>query len=222
VNLDGSFNNTISNNTASGNTYEGVFVTGASVRNTFTNNTISCNGLGCTTQPGTGDGVRVTGESSGNTFINNAIFNNAGYGVQVKGSGTVGNAILSNSIYSNADLGIYLSDGGNDHQPPPDSVTAQLQASVITVSGTVIARNGYTGMFQVQVFGNQGLFVNPDFSQQGEQLLGSGNFRAGEFTLAVPEGTWPSGTTSYITVTATPVDGLLNTSEFSTAAGVTQ
>jgi len=213
--LDGSFNNTISNNTISGNKGVGVLVTGASVNNTFTNNTISCNGLGCTDKPGTGSGVRVEDKSSGNTFVNNAIFNNSGNGVNVSGSGTIGNAILSNSIYSNSETGIFLSDEGNGDQSRPESVTAQLAGISITVSGTVVG--GRSGLYQVQVFGNTG---NKGNDQQGEQLLGSGNFSRGAFTITVPEGTWPSGTTKYVTLTATPVDGPRNTSEFSAAAEV--
>jgi parallel beta-helix repeat protein len=210
VTLDGSFSNTISNNTISGNTGDGVAVTGASTSNTFTNNTISTNGV---------DGVSVRGASSANTFINNTISSNSGSGVSVSGSGTVGNAILSNSIYSNSNRNpeISLSDGGNDVQPPPDSVMAQLQASSILLSGNVIAREGYSGRFLVQVFGNQ------ENVRQGEQFLGSSVVSAGPFTpFTVPVGTWPSGTTSYITITATPVDGLSNTSEFSMTAEVAQ
>lgn len=216
-----STNNDITNNTISGNKGVGVLVTGTSVNNAFTNNTISCNGLGCADKPGTGSGVRVEDKSSGNTFVNNAIFNNSGNGVNVSGLGTIGNAILSNSIYSNSLTGIFLSDGGNRGQQPPDVATAVLQEGSITVHGTLKPDKDHPGLFEVQVFGNQGLFGNEGFGQQGEQLLGSGNFRAGEFDLVVPEGTWPSGITNYVTVTATPVDGVRNTSEFSTARQVT-
>jgi parallel beta-helix repeat protein len=163
------------------------------------------------------DGVAVTGASAGNTFTNNTISGNSDYGVSVSGSGAVGNAILSNSIYLNTDGGILLSNGGNDGQPAPESVTAQLQGSSILVSGNVIARDGYSGMFQLQVFGNQ------DNVRQGKQFLGSSVVSAGALTpFTVPVGTWASGTTDYITVTATPVDGLPNTSGFSIAAAVTQ
>lgn len=216
VHLEGSSSNTISNNTINYNgcgcvdpapgTGDGVLVTGASASNAFTNNTISNS---------TVDGVGVTGASSDNTFINNIIFNNSGYGVIVSGSGTVGNAILSNSIYLNSDPGIVLSDGGNAEQPTPDVVTAELQGSAISVSGTVTASEGYSGLFQVQVFGIQSNV------QQGKQLLGSSDVSAGAFTLTVSQGTWPVGATTYVTVTATPVDGRQSTSEFSTAAQVT-
>ena len=130
----------------------------------------------------------------------------------MSGSGTIGNAILSNSIYSNNEWGIHLIDGGNDGQQPPESVTAQRQEKSITVSGNLAGDR--KGLFQVQVFGNT---VK---DQQGAQLLGSGNFAVGAFTITVPEGTWASGTTTHVTVTATPVDGPQNTSEFSTAAQV--
>ena len=84
------------------------------------------------------------------------------------------------------------------------------------MGGTVIAREGYSGRFLVQVFGNQ---AN---TRQGTQFLGSSVVSAGAFTLfTAPAGTWPSGTTTYVTVTATPVDGSQNTSEFSMAVGVT-
>jgi len=241
VSLDDSSNNTISNNTISGNASDGVAVTGASVGNTFTNNTIkgntangvtldgsslntftnntiSGNGCGCESpDPGTGDGVAVTGAGVDNSFTNNTISGNTVDGVSVSGSGTVGNAILSNSIYSNSDGGIALSNGGNNGQPAPESVTAQLQGSLILVSGNVIARDGYSGMFQVQVFGNQ------EYVRQGKQFLGSSVVSAGALTpFTVPVGTWASGTTDYVTITATPVDGMRNTSEFSMPAAVTQ
>ena len=158
------------------------------------------------------DGVFVTGASTNNDISSNAIYGNTRNGVRVSGSGTIGNAILSNSIYSNEDWGIHLIDGGNDGQQPPESVTAQRQEKSITVSGNLAGDR--KGLFQVQVFGNT---VK---DQQGAQLLGSGNFAVGAFTITVPEGTWASGTTTHVTVTATPVDGPQNTSEFSTAAQV--
>jgi parallel beta-helix repeat protein len=158
------------------------------------------------------DGVFVTGASTNNDISSNAIYGNSRNGVYVSGSGTIGNAILSNSIYSNKDWGIHLIDGGNDGQQPPESVTAQRQEKSITVSGSLAGDR--KGLFQVQVFGNT---VK---DQQGAQLLGSGNFAVGAFTITVPEGTWATGTTTHVTVTATPVDGPQNTSEFSTAAQV--
>jgi parallel beta-helix repeat protein len=176
----------------------GVTVTG----NTIFNNTV--------------DGVGVTAvsanTSTNNVISSNTIYGNSRNGVHVSGSGTIGNAILSNSIYSNNEWGIHLIDGGNDGQQPPESVTAQRQEKSITVSGNLAGDR--KGLFQVQVFGNT---VK---DQQGAQLLGSGNFAVGAFTITVPEGTWASGTTTHVTVTATPVDGPQNTSEFSTAAQV--
>jgi hypothetical protein len=161
------------------------------------------------------DGVGVTAvsadASTNNVISSNAIYGNARNGVRVSGQGTIGNAILSNSIFANAYFGIVLSNNGNDGQQPPESVTAELQGSSIRVRGTVPG----SGMFQVQAFGNIAE------GQQGEQLLGA-SVSIGSFDFTVPAGTWPSGTTNYVTVTATPVDGPQNTSEFSTAAQVTQ
>jgi hypothetical protein len=184
------------------NASDGVLLadgTGVTVRgNTIFNNSV--------------DGVFVTGASTNNVISSNTIYGNSRNGVHVSGSGAIGNAILSNSIYSNKDWGIHLIDGGNDGQQPPESVTAQRQEKSITVSG--ILAGDHNGLFQVQVFGNT---VK---DQQGAQLLGSGNFAVGAFTITVPEGTWASGTTTHVTVTATPVDGPQNTSEFSTTAQV--
>ena len=214
--LDGSYNNTISNNTITGNTGDGVNVTAASYGNNFSDNKITDNTM---------DGVAITGASVNNTFTSNTISCNGlvctdkpgtGYGVNVSGSGTIGNAILSNSIYRNSNPGITLSDGGNGYQKAPVSVTAQLQGTSIVVSGKVEAVGGYSGLFQVQVFGN----INDD--RQGTQLLGSSDLPAGAFTITVPEGTLPSGATpKYVTVTATPVEGAQNTSEFSTGTVIT-
>jgi len=216
------------NDTTTGACGSGVVVEGGSqltiqgftIANNASDGVLLADGTGVTVTgniifDNTVDGVGVTAvsadASTNNVISSNAIYGNARNGVRVSGQGTIGNAILSNSIFANAYFGIVLSNNGNDGQQPPESVTAELQGSSIRVRGTVPG----SGMFQVQAFGNIAE------GQQGEQLLGA-SVSIGSFDFTVPAGTWPSGTTNYVTVTATPVDGPQNTSEFSTAAQVTQ
>ncbi|WP_158248997.1 right-handed parallel beta-helix repeat-containing protein [Mycobacterium sp. ENV421] len=167
---------------------------------TITGNTISDNG---------GDGVSIIGAD--NVLNANTIAHNTGDGVAVSAATSTGNSILSNSIHSNAGHGIALTYGANGGQPAPSSVSATLvdNETQVRVHGTVTAVGGYSGQFEVQVFGSP---PSEGVNAQGRHLLGSFTTSAGDFSQDFsvgPDDQW-------ITVTATPVTAPANTSEFST------
>ena len=135
--------------------------------------------------------------------------------------GGVGNSILSNSIYANALLaattadGISLRNGGNADQAAPVIDTAAFLDGRIAVTGTLTLPDRYTGDYRIQVFFNPSTTAS---SVQGQQLLGTivVNF-ADERTKAFSGAfvSVPSSPGNYVTATATPSTGDLNTSEFS-------
>lgn len=149
---------------------------------------------------------------------NNTISGNTGSGITVNGSSSTGNGIIGNSIFGNSGVGIALTNGGNDGQPTPVVSTAKLTGtSKITVSGIVTPSGSYSGVYQVQVFANP---TSDAGNVQGRLLLGTFNTAAGSFTAQIDRGSTKLG--DFITVTATPVTGALNTSELSAAAPVGQ
>lgn len=145
----------------------------------------------------------------------NTITGNGGGGVSVNGAGSAGDAILSNVIAANRGGGIVLTNGANRAQPAPVVDSVVLGGTTLTVRGSVSGSGLYNGPFQVQVY----LSPATDAGDvQGRALLGTlfaapGVFIAEFNDVAALPGDW-------ITVTATPLIGALNTSPFSTARAV--
>ncbi len=229
---------TVAASSVTGNGLNGIEFDGIS-KAVVTDTTISGNGIGGT--PASADGIQlnnavdvtVGGSTiSGNAkagirstnsdtvaVSNNVITGNGAVGVVVDGG--VGNSILSNSIYANALLaattadGISLRNGGNADQAAPVIDTAAFLDGRIAVTGTLTLPDRYTGDYRIQVFFNPSTTAS---SVQGQQLLGTivVNF-ADERTKAFSGAfvSVPSSPGNYVTATATPSTGDLNTSEFS-------
>jgi parallel beta-helix repeat protein len=182
---------------------DGVQVTGAKDL-LITGNNISGNGS---------DGIHLE-DSTDAEITSNTLSGNTADGVMVKGG--QGNAILSNSIFGNTGKGINLSDGGNDSQAAPviDSASLTAGSSQLVVKGKVIAEQGYTGKFEVQVFYTPASTTVTDV--QGQQLIYTTTTDAEptSFTFTIPvSSSVVSG--GFITATATPTTKPTNTSEFS-------
>ena len=182
---------------------DGVQVTGAKDL-LITGNNISGNGS---------DGIHLE-DSSDAEITSNTLSGNAADGVMVKRG--QGNAILSNSIFGNTGKGINLSDGGNDSQAAPviDSASVTAGSSQLVVKGKVIAEQGYTGKFEVQVFYTPASTTISDV--QGQQLIytATTDTEPESFTFTIPvSSSVVSG--GFITATATPTTKPTNTSEFS-------
>jgi hypothetical protein len=147
----------------------------------------------------------------------NAISANRGNGVTVNGPGSTGNEILSNSIFSNDGLGIDLANGGNASQPAPvlDSVVRLVGEKTLAVAGSLAATTGYSGHYRLQFFASPYADAQNPAAVEGRTLLGEITQAAGPFTATFARGTAFLG--DWITVTATPIAGAANTSEFSDA-----
>ena len=145
------------------------------------------------------------------TIQDNTIAANGANGVAVTGSGSDGIKILSNSIYGNSGQGIVLDGGANGGQHAPSGVVAQLvTGNKVKVDGNIAGVGGYAGQFTLQVF------ASPAGEAGGKVFLGQLTNVAGTFTGLVDAGAVQPG--DWITVTATPVSGKPNTSEFSPPA----
>jgi hypothetical protein len=163
----------------------------------------------------------VTNLTIGGTSIDgNTIAANDGNGVTVNGTGSIGNAILFNSIFANGGLGIDLVNGGNAAQVAPvlDPVMRLVGEKTIAVTGTLAARTGYSGTYTLQFFASPYSDGQTAASIEGRTYLGRATVSAGPFTASLPRGI--SGLGDWITVTATPIAGDPNTSEFSNATRV--
>jgi len=147
----------------------------------------------------------------------NAITANKGNGVTVNGAGSTGNEIRSNSIFRNDGLGIDLVNGGNASQPAPvlDSVVRLVGEKTLAVAGSLAATTGYTGHYRLQFFASPYADTQNPAAVEGRTLLGEIQRAAGPFTATFARGTAFLG--DWITVTATPITGAANTSEFSDA-----
>lgn len=187
---------------------DGVQVTGAKDL-LITGNNISGNGS---------DGIHLE-DSTDAEITSNTLSGNAADGVMVKRG--QGNAIESNSIFGNTGKGINLSDGGNDSQAAPviDSASLTTGSSQLVVKGKVVAEQGYTGKFEVQVFYTPASTTITDV--QGQQLIYTTTTDAEpeSFTFTIPvSSSVVSG--GFITATATPTTKPTNTSEFSNVGTV--
>jgi hypothetical protein len=147
----------------------------------------------------------------------NAITANKGNGVTVNGPGSTGNELRSNSIFTNDGLGIDLANGGNAEQVAPllDSVVRLVGEKTLAVSGSLAATTGYTGHYRLQFFASPYADTQNPAVVEGRTLLGEIKQVAGPFTATFARGTAFLG--DWITVTATPITGAANTSEFSGA-----
>ncbi|MFM7034795.1 MAG: right-handed parallel beta-helix repeat-containing protein, partial [Planctomycetia bacterium] len=147
----------------------------------------------------------------------NVITANKGNGVTVNGAGSTGNEIRSNSIFTNDGLGIDLANGGNASQPAPvlDSVVRLVGEKTLAVAGSLAATTGYTGHYRLQFFASPYADTQNPVAVEGRTLLGEIQQAAGSFTATFARGTAFLG--DWITVTATPITGASNTSEFSEA-----
>jgi hypothetical protein len=153
------------------------------------------------------------------TITANTIADNGGAGITVNGGASTGNAILTNSIHSNTGGGIELTNGGNNEQPAPDQVAAQLGAARVVINATMPTVSGYSGSYTVEVFRS---LPGDAAAVQGRQFLGTITASAGSFTGQVnAPGAQPG---DWITLTATPNDvpNTNNTSPFSTAVLLTR
>lgn len=208
----GSFISTvISTNTISSNASAGISIgekagDTAAHDATVVHNTITDNG---------DDGVKINGSYSIVEF--NIISGNTGDGVEVRRSASVSNEILSNSIISNTGGGITLLNNSNGGQPAPVLVSATSKSSgtKVEIVANVLPVEGYTGKFTVQVFANT---VTSAADAQGQTLIGTIEVDAGEFTRSFDI---TSTDQQWITLTATPKTGDLNSSEFSNAEEIT-
>lgn len=147
----------------------------------------------------------------------NAITANKGNGVTVNGPGSTGNEVLSNSIFRNDGLGIDLANGGNASQPAPvlDSMVRLVGEKTLAVAGSLAATTGYAGTYRLQFFASPYADAQSPAAVEGRTLLGEITQAAGPFTATFARGTAFLG--DWITVTATPITGAANTSEFSGA-----
>jgi hypothetical protein len=221
VNLDGGLPNSIEQGLTIGNDVSVAFVRNGVVQR-FTGAGVVFAGSSQNSQisgfviNANGDGIRAGGTDgavTGLRLTNSSIVGNDGNGLTIVGASSSDNAIVSNSIYNNRGGGIALLDGANGGQPAPYDIVAHPTGSGSTrIIGKVDAVGGYTGDFELQVF------VSPvsEGGAQGRQLLGTTTSPAGAFTFEY-SGLVAQG--QYITVTATPVTGERNTSEFSVPVG---
>lgn len=147
----------------------------------------------------------------------NVITANKGNGVTVNGAGSTGNEIRSNSIFRNDGLGIDLANGGNASQPTPvlESVVRLVGEKTLVVAGSLATTTGYTGHYRLQFFASPYADAQNPAAVEGRTLVGEINQAAGPFTATFARGTALLG--DWITVTATPITGAANTSEFSDA-----
>jgi len=215
IEFDGIGTVTVTNTTISGNGILGANSNANGIRltnvtdATIVGNTISSNNI---------DGV-YSGNSEAVAVTDNVITANGAAGVVVDGGG--GNAILSNSIYLNglttgttAD-GISLRNGGNGDQSAPAIESAVFANGRITVTGSLTLPDWYTGSYQIQVFFTPSTTAT---GVQGQQLLGTVSANFADDKTATFSGSFvaaPSSPGNFVTATATPSAGELNTSAFS-------
>jgi parallel beta-helix repeat protein len=135
------------------------------------------------------DGVHIH-DTSGCILSDNLISSNTYAGVRISGASASGNIIWSNSIYSNGGKGILLMDGSNMDIAAPVIVNASNSGA----SGTAC------GSCRVALYS--------DASDEGQIYH--------DILWADASGNWSySGTLTGPNLTATALDGLGNTSEFS-------
>jgi hypothetical protein len=135
-----------------------------------------------------GDGVTI---STGGCSVNdNLISGNGLNGVRVVGASAAGNLIWPNSIFGNGGKGIYLQDGGNaDIAAPTISSTSAFGASGTSCPSCRVA-------------------LYSDSSDEGQVYH--------DIVWADASGNWSySGALLGPNLTATSIDGIGNTSEFS-------
>jgi hypothetical protein len=218
VNLDGSLGNSTAQGLTIGDDVTVAFTGGGVVQRfagagiDFTGDSPNSQLSGFVVNANGGDGIQAGAKGgivSSLEVIGNAIIGNKGNGVAIIGAGSADNAILSNSIYGNEADGIALVDGANGGQSAPQDITVHPTASGTTeVSGTVVPVDGYGGDFEIQVF------TSPpsQAGAQGRDFLGTATSSGTAFTFEYPGIIGPG---ERVTVTATPMTGHRNTSEFS-------
>jgi T5SS/PEP-CTERM-associated repeat protein len=177
------------------------------------------------------DGVEIqhngffAGDPFNNTIQSNVIAGNGSIGVNII-TGT-NNAVLGNSIFANGGLGIDLlgngvttndvgdiDDGPNHLQNFPVISGVSLGGGNVTLSGTLNSSNNAFYRFE--------FFSNPSCDKsgygQGQTFLGFTNVTTDGSGNAAFVATFPNGSDSTFTATATDTNG--STSEFSACAFV--
>lgn len=220
IEFDGIGTVTVTNTTISGNGILGKDSNANGIQLTnVTDATIAGNTISSNNQ----DGIRSS-NSDTVAVTDNVVTANGAVGVVVDGG--VGNAILSNSIYLNglttgttAD-GISLRNGGNGDQSAPVIDTAEFLDGRIAVAGTLTLSGKYRGDYQIQVFFTPSTTAS---SVQGQQLLGTITASFADEATTTFSGSFvaaPSSPGNFVTATATPSAGSLNTSAFSNPSAI--
>jgi hypothetical protein len=236
IQISGNGSNAVIANVVCGNWQHGVIVDGElEIHSVVQGNLIGVDATGTNALGNVYDGVAI-GTASGTTVggtnagLKNIIAHNGAIGVDVYYNVAINNAILGNAIFDNGALGIDLQaaggftandlgdtdEGPNHLQNFPVLTGAARFEGLVSVSGTLNSSNNAS--FRLEFFGNAS--CDSSGHGEGERFLtftnvvtdGSGN---ASFTL-----TFPDASSSYITATATDVNG--NTSEFSACAPVSE
>lgn len=178
-------------------------ITAETSNNEVIDNAIGVAADGTTPVGNTQTGVRIGFLSQRNVVGVNIIAHNGAHGVHVDTPTAHGNVIWMNSIHDNDSLGIELTNGANDGITPPIIHNVDLGARV--VSGAACPN------CVVQVF------ANPDDDGEGKTFVGQADAGpAGDFDV-----TFASLRSGYVTATATDLDTVGGTSEFSAVYAVT-
>ncbi|MEW6131002.1 MAG: HYR domain-containing protein [Acidobacteriota bacterium] len=232
IRCDAVTENTIGGNTStagnliSGNPNGIVLLNNAA--NTFIqNNRIGTQANGIAALPNTKDGVAIV-NSSNNTINSNIIAFNNDRGVNLL-SGT-SNLIQNNSIFSNNALGIDLNNDGltaNDAGDPDAGANTSQNFPVITsvtlgVSSTTIIgslNSTPNSTFQIDFYSNTA--CDPSGNGEGQRFIGSTNVLTDAAGNAPINASFPVVVSLTSVVTATAIDSLANTSEFSECTVVT-
>ena len=218
-------------NVISGNTQVGVHI------NSGDNNVVQGNWIG-TNAAGddlgnTLHGVYFDFNSSGNligsttpAFSNTIAFNSIGVGYKSTAAGS-GNSVLRNSIYSNNGLGIDIEGGlvedgngvtdndtndgdtgPNDYQNYPRITQADLNGTVLTVSGS-LDTDGTSTQYRIEFFGNAA-GTQKATNGEGHYYLGTHTVTTDVGGMATFSGVALSGVTlsdgDYVTATATRIE----------------
>lgn len=142
----------------------------------------------------------------------NIIAGNTSEGVAVFDAGTLKNTIRQNSIFSNSAKGIALSNGGNNSQPAPTSLSPAVSTAA-NPNGTDVGGTYSGSAATIEFFASP--TGDPSGFGEGQYFIGSISTGSGSFTAhlaaAVPVG--------YV-ISATSTDANGSTSEFSQDATV--
>lgn len=217
-----SFSAMVAYNLVAGNGLTGMTLNGESNSNSVTDNIIGSDIWALSALSNGSHGLAVTGYD--NVIQRNTIFYNMGHGVVVEGELSTGNHLLDNKIFGNLGLGIDLGGdaitandvgdldtGANLLQNYPEITDVVYGETSTTIIGTLDSTAATT--FTLQFFASP--FCDPSGMGEGYMLLVTEEITTGVDGLANFEFVVPEMLPAGMHVTATAVDPVGNTSEFS-------